>query len=92
MIQAVVLAELDGLNTPNAYGEKPLVNNDPTKPNEKYFTHVDYIVNKAAKLGLIIAMLPSWGDKWNIGDWGEALKYSLHQTQKFRRMFSGKIS
>ncbi|MFN3422021.1 MAG: DUF4038 domain-containing protein, partial [Armatimonadota bacterium] len=37
VIQAVVLAELDGLNTPNAYGQKPLHNNDPTQPNEAYF-------------------------------------------------------
>src|SRR5688572_22216910 len=32
VIQAVALAELDGLNTPNAYGHRPLVDNDPTKP------------------------------------------------------------
>ncbi|HEV7333833.1 MAG TPA: glycoside hydrolase family 140 protein [Flavisolibacter sp.] len=69
VIQAVVLAELDGLNTPNPYGDKPLLNNDPTKPNEAYFRHVDYIVNKAEKLGLMIGMLPSWGDKWN-KKWG----------------------
>lgn len=69
VIQAVVLAELDGLNTPNPYGQKPLINNDPTKPNEAYFQHVDYIVAKAQKLGLLIAMLPSWGDKWN-KKWG----------------------
>ena len=70
VIQAVVLAELDGLNTPNAYGQKPLINHNPTKPNQKYFTHVDYIVNKAQKLGMIIGMLPSWGDKWN-KNWGK---------------------
>src|SRR3954470_18038333 len=29
VIQAVVLAEMDGLNTPNAYGHRPLDNNDP---------------------------------------------------------------
>ena len=67
VIQAVVLAELDGLNKPNPYGEKPLVGNDLTKPNEVYFKHVDYIVKRAEQLGLIIAMLPSWGDKWNKG-------------------------
>ena len=70
IIQAVVLAELDGLNTPNMYGQKPLINNDPTKPNEAYFKHVDFIVNEAAKRGLMIAMLPSWGDKWNKDKWG----------------------
>jgi hypothetical protein len=69
VIQAVVLAELDGLNTPNVYGDKPLINNDPAKPNEAYFKQVDFIVDKAEKLGLIIAMLPAWGDKWN-KKWG----------------------
>ena len=35
VIQAVALAEFDGLRTPNQYGELPLNNLDPTKPNEK---------------------------------------------------------
>ena len=64
VIQAVVLAELDGLNDPNPYGHKPLTGNDPTKPNEDYFKHVDFIVNKAQELGLYVGMLPTWGDKW----------------------------
>jgi Protein of unknown function (DUF4038)/Putative collagen-binding domain of a collagenase len=65
VIQAVVLTELDALNQPNPYGHVPLKDNDPTKPNEAYFQHVDYIVNKAEELGLYIGMLPAWGDKWN---------------------------
>ena len=70
VIQAVVLAELDGLNTPNAYGHQPLVENDLARPHEDYFKHVDYIVNKAEALGMFIGMLPTWGDKWNKGGWG----------------------
>ncbi len=69
VIQAVVLAELDGLHTPNPYGNIPLQNDDPTKPIEAYFQHVDYIVNRAESLGLTIGMLPTWGDKWN-KKWG----------------------
>jgi hypothetical protein len=69
IIQTVILAELDGLNTPNAYGEKPLIENDPTKLNERYFEHVDYTIEKANELGLYIALLPSWGDKFN-KKWG----------------------
>lgn len=65
VIQAVVLAELDGLNVPNPYGDKPLIENDPAKPNDAYFRHVDYIVETARKKGLYIGMLPTWGDKWN---------------------------
>ncbi|MEJ7737266.1 MAG: glycoside hydrolase family 140 protein [Chitinophagaceae bacterium] len=71
VIQAVVLAELDGLETPNAYGDKPLINNDPSRPNEAYFKHVDFIVREADKLGLTIGMLASWGDKWNKSTWGK---------------------
>jgi hypothetical protein len=69
VIQAVVLAELNGLVDPNPYGDTPLLNNDPNQPNEKYFQHVDWIVNKAEELGLVIGMLPTWGDKWN-QKWG----------------------
>lgn len=69
VIQAVVLAELDGLRTPGPYGATPLVDADPTRPNEAYFEHVDYIVNRADSLGLFIGMLPTWGDKFNL-KWG----------------------
>ena len=69
VIQAVVLAELDGLNTPNAEGEKPLIDNDPTKINEAYFRHVDWVIKKAEEKGLFIGLLPTWGDKWN-KKWG----------------------
>lgn len=69
VIQAVALAEIDGLNTPNAEGEKPLINNDPTKPNEKYFEHVDWVIKKAEEKGIFIGLLPTWGDKWN-KKWG----------------------
>jgi hypothetical protein len=63
VIQAVLLAEPDGLDTPNAYSHRPLINNEPTRPNEDYFKHVDYIVNKAKEKGIYIGMLPTWGDK-----------------------------
>ena len=69
VIQAVVLAELDGLRDPNPYGQTPLKDNDPTQPNEPYFEHVDWIVAKANELGLFLGMLPTWGDKWN-KKWG----------------------
>lgn len=37
VIQAVALAEFDGLHTPNPYGELPLHDDDPTRPNDAYF-------------------------------------------------------
>ncbi|WP_010662355.1 glycoside hydrolase family 140 protein [Marinilabilia salmonicolor] len=69
VIQTVVLAELDGLNTPNAYGEKPLINNNPEELNPEYFELVDYVIEKSEELGLYVGLLPTWGDKFNKG-WG----------------------
>jgi hypothetical protein len=71
VIQAVILAELDGLHIPNAYGDLPLLNDDPTRPNELYFKQVDYIIDKAGEEGLVVALLPTWGDKVFMSDWGK---------------------
>ena len=74
LIQAVVLAELDGLTRPNFYGRFPLKTNgkgefDPTLPDTdgdySYFDHVEQIVTRAEELGLYMGILPTWGDKWN---------------------------
>jgi len=78
VIQAVILAELDGLNTPNANGDVPFADRDITRPNEAYFRHVDYIVDKAAALGLFVGLLPSWGDK--VGAYGD---YFIHEGNAF---------
>ena len=67
VIQAVVLAQLNGLTDPNPYGAVPLADKDPARPNEDYFKHVDYIVNKANEVGLTMGMLPSWGSYWKAG-------------------------
>lgn len=69
VVLAVALAELDGLNVPNSEGEKPLLDSDPNKPNEKYFAHVDWVIKKAEEKGIFIGLLPTWGDKWN-KKWG----------------------
>lgn len=71
VIQAVVLAELDGIHSPNANGDLPLLNDNPATPNEKYFAHVDYIIDKAASYNINIALLPTWGDKVFKDKWGK---------------------
>ena len=70
VIQAVALAEFGGLTEPNPYGDLALQDGDPTRPNEAYFQHVDWIIDRAEALGLYVALLPTWGDKWNKA-WGE---------------------
>ena len=70
VIQAVVLSELDGLHAPNANGHVPLLGDDPTRPNAFYFRHVDAVIRQAAKMGMYIGLLPTWGDKVHSGLWG----------------------
>jgi hypothetical protein len=81
VIYAVALAELDGLRTPNPYGHRPLLQTDdrwdPTRPDVKegpdndYWDHVEWIIDRAAEKQMHIAVLPSWGDKvelkWGVG-------------------------
>jgi hypothetical protein len=71
VIQAVVLAEFDGLHAPNANGHVPLLGDDPTRPNEFYFRYVDEIIRLAAEKGLYVGLLPTWGDKVHGGLWGK---------------------
>jgi hypothetical protein len=70
IIQAVALPEFDGLHTPNAYGHRPLLGDDPTRPNEYYFRHLDTVIRMAAAKDLYIGLLPTWGDKVYPGTWG----------------------
>lgn len=73
VIQMVALAELDGLSTPNAQGNLPLLNRDPARPavmpgsdprvkeQYDYWDHLDYVINEAAERGMYVTLLPTWG-------------------------------
>ena len=67
--QFVLLAELDGLHTPNPQGHLPLNGDDPADPNEAYFADVDFAVRTLADRGIASCLLPTWGDKFN-RKWG----------------------
>ena len=75
VIHAVALAEVEGISVPNAYGDLPLIDKDPTRPavtpgsNPKnageydYWDNVDYVVDEINRLGMYVAFLPTWG-RW----------------------------
>jgi len=75
VVQAVALAELDGLSDPNAFGKLPLLNRDPAQPavtpgarstvsaEYDYWDHVEYLIDEANRQGLYVALLPAWG-RW----------------------------
>ncbi|QDV39536.1 apiosidase-like domain-containing protein [Tautonia plasticadhaerens] len=66
VVQAVVLAELGGLDVPNPNGDLPLEDRDPSRPVDAYFEHVDVIVRLANDRGLVVGMLPTWGKYWKL--------------------------
>lgn len=73
VVQAVALAELQGITDPNSYGDLPLTDRDPAKPATTpgtdpkkpdaydYWDHVDFIVDEANRRGIYIGFLPTWG-------------------------------
>ncbi|MES2830347.1 MAG: glycoside hydrolase family 140 protein [Bacteroidota bacterium] len=89
VLQAVVLAELDGIDEPNAFGHKPMQGHDPDKLNEAYFKDVDVFVKLAASKGLYIGMLPMWGDKINKSSWGKGPEIFNTQNAKTYGRFLG---
>jgi hypothetical protein len=64
VVQTVALAELDGVGTPNALGDLPLLERDVTRPHEPYWRHVDALLAAANRHGLTVALLPTWGSHW----------------------------
>lgn len=61
VIQAVIVSEFGGLQAQNAQGEIPFLDEDTSKPNEAFFSHVDWMVERAGELGLYLGLLPCWG-------------------------------
>lgn len=47
---------------PNRFGEAPFEANDPSRPNEAFFRYVDWVLDRAARRGLYVALLPTWGE------------------------------
>lgn len=82
-VQTVALAEKDGLRVPNAYGRLPLKADpesglpDPVRPDTdgdySYWDHTDFIIDEAAACGIVVTLLPTWGDKF-MPLWGKGPK------------------
>lgn len=59
VIQIVAFDRMSG-SWKNAYGEPPVSSDDPVTLNEAYLEHVDYILDEASSLGLVVAMSPDF--------------------------------
>jgi len=59
--QTVGVPGINGLTTPNAYGDLPFIDGDPAQPNDRYFDWVEWVVDQAAKRKMYVGLLPTWG-------------------------------
>jgi hypothetical protein len=50
-------------------GAGPFTDRDPTRPNEAFFKNVDYVVNRANELGLVMALVTS--KSWHVNKHAE---------------------
>lgn len=76
VIQAVAVAELDGLNTPTYEGKHlPFNDVETLEINDAYFDHVKRVVEYANSKGLYIALVPMWGSYFVVNEqWGSEVK------------------
>jgi hypothetical protein len=68
VIQAYVLCGLGPRHPDSAaslLGEPPLTDRDPSRPNEAFFRNMDYVVNRANELGLVLALVTA--KSWHVG-------------------------
>ncbi|MEP7322501.1 MAG: glycoside hydrolase family 140 protein [Saprospiraceae bacterium] len=104
VLQAVALAEMNGIREPNRYGDYPLNNDDPTSlavtpgndPSDSvqydYWDHVDFIIHKAAEKGMYIGLLPTWGDKVT-PDWGAGpVVFNAQNAEEYGQILANRYS
>ena len=91
VIQTVVLSEFEGVREPSALGERPLIDNDPGKPNPKYFDRIVEIVDEAAARGLYVALVATWGDKLT-APWGAGPRLFTLENLPVARSFANYLA
>jgi hypothetical protein len=67
-VLAVAVSEFEARTVPNAAGDLPFEDDDPTRPNEAFWRHVDDVASSANRHGLTVGLLPTWGTHWHDGE------------------------
>ena len=89
VIQAVALAELDGLTVPNPQGHLPLIGKDLSHPDVKegpdndYWDDIEWTLRLAERKGLYVGLLPMWG-KYCPADTGNCERYGRFIGERFK--------
>jgi len=89
VIQCVLTGTgMSDLEKPTKEGNTVFIDMDPTKPNDKHFDHVDWVIDKADELGMYLAMLPVWAtlvvDENPVLDKTSAYSYGLYLGNRYK--------
>lgn len=69
VIQSYVLRGLEATHPDGAkslLGATPLIDRDPSRPNEAFFKNVDHVINRANELGLVMALVTA--KSWHVNE------------------------
>lgn len=69
-LQIVALDPERDVEMRNPAGVQALVDNDPLRPNEGYFSYLDWILDVAEHMGFRVLLLPVWGQLVVGESWG----------------------
>ena len=72
VLQIVALDPERDIEMRNPAGDKALIDNDLSKPNEKYFEYLDWILDVAESMEFYVVLLPVWGQLVVGDNWGGA--------------------
>lgn len=68
-VQVSAISELDGIRMPNCEGNLPFKEQEVCCPDEDYFSLVTFVADECESRGMVLVLLPTWGDKFN-KKWG----------------------
>jgi hypothetical protein len=91
VIQAYVIRGLDKRHPDgngSLLGEPPFLDRDPTKPNEAFFKNVDYVVNRANELGLVMGLVTA--KSWHVNDHAEKVFDATKSAYAFGKFLSAR--
>lgn len=83
----IMMLGVGGGTKPNAQGEKPFANDDPLTPNERYFAHVDSVVEMADRSNLVcvIGIYHKSNDYGRLITTANARPWARWVAQRYRR-------
>lgn len=70
VLQIVALDPERDLLMRSPSGDKALLNDDLSTPNEEYFKYLDYVLDRAEFYGFYVLLLPVWGQLVTGDNWG----------------------